>query len=417
MPTRHKLGVCVHPASPGEQVGVRWWGTGRWNRVSGRYNPAMTLTDPSDIQHPHPAGLTDADRARIAAAHEAARTASTRAVYGYAWRQWERWCADRDILALPGDPAAVCAYLAERAARGITVASLNVACSAIGHQHRSNGVADPVAHESVRQVRAGLRRAYGSAPQRQARPLSVPELRQVIDHIDQTRPIGVRDTAIILLGYAGALRRSELVALAVADLEHQTAGLLLSIRRSKTDQEARGQVVGIAHGQHPATDPIAALDAWLAHRGRRPGPVFTRVYGNRIHPDPLSGNTITRMLHARAAAAGLPAERITAHSLRAGHATTAALAGVPLSGSPPRPGTATSPCSSSATSARWTHWRPPPAATSDSDPDPQRARATGWAETGRRRGPRGRQTCPELLRDRPRVSVASISPGGPRFTF
>lgn len=112
----------------------------------------MTLTDAPDPfdfdpsalfggQHPRPGGLTDADHARIAAAHDAARTASTRTVYGYAWRQWERWCADRGLPALPGDPAAVGAYLTERAAHGITTATLDVACSAIGHQHRSHGFA------------------------------------------------------------------------------------------------------------------------------------------------------------------------------------------------------------------------------------------------------------------------------------
>jgi integrase len=132
------------------------------------------------------------------------------------------------------------------------------------------------------------------------------------------------------LGYAGALRRSELTDVLLADVEHKTAGLLLTLRKSKTDQEGHGQVIGIAHGSHLATDPIAALDAWLALRGHEPGPLFTRVYASRIHAEPLSGNTITRMLTARAGAAGLPAERITAHSLRAGHATTAALAGVPL---------------------------------------------------------------------------------------
>ena len=120
----------------------------------------MTRTDASDLHNLHPGGLTDADHARIAAAHDAARTASTRTVYRYAWRQWQRWCADRGLPALPGDPAAVCAYLAERAAHGITMATLDVACSAIGHTHRSHGLANPATHESVRQVRAGLRRTY-----------------------------------------------------------------------------------------------------------------------------------------------------------------------------------------------------------------------------------------------------------------
>lgn len=141
---------------------------------------------------------------------------------------------------------------------------------------------------------------------------------------------GIRDTALILLGYAGALRRSELVGLDLDDITHHSAGLLVRIRRSKTDPEAAGQTIAIAHGERATSDPIAALARWLELRGRRPGPLFTRTYGLNVHPDRLTGNTVTRMIHDRAVAAGLPAERITAHSLRAGHATTAALAGVPL---------------------------------------------------------------------------------------
>jgi integrase len=344
MATRHKLGIFLRP----RRLRSRCWSgdahVGEGDHRSYRYNPGMTITpaiSPAADQPELTDGLTAEDAARVAAASGAAsgaaRTTSTRRVYGHAWRQWERWCASRGLPALPGglpalpgDPAAVCAYLAERAAAGTTVATLNVACSAIGHVHRSHGVDDPIAHPSVRQVRMGLRRTYGIAPRRQARPLSVAELRQILAHIDRTWPIGIRDTAILLLGYAGALRRSELTDVLLADVEHKTAGLLLTLRKSKTDQEGHGQVIGIAHGSHLATDPIAALDAWLALRGHEPGPLFTRVYASRIHAEPLSGNTITRMLTARAGAAGLPAERITAHSLRAGHATTAALAGVPL---------------------------------------------------------------------------------------
>ena len=106
------------------------------------------------------------------------------------------------------------------------------------------------------------------------------------------------------------------------------AGLLLTVRRSKTDPEARGQVVGVAHGRHAVTDPVAALDAWIAVRGRVPGALFTSLRGGDVSLDPVSGNAIARLLKTRARAAGLPTERITAHSLRAGHATTAALAGV-----------------------------------------------------------------------------------------
>ncbi len=111
------------------------------------------------------------------------------------------------------------------------------------------------------QVRRGLRRIIGTAPRRQARPLGAGEIRQIVQHIDRSTALGARDAAIILLGFASAMRRSELTALTLADVEFQPGGILLTIRRSKTDQYADGQVVAVVHGQHAVTDPIAALDA------------------------------------------------------------------------------------------------------------------------------------------------------------
>ena len=106
--------------------------------------------------------------------------------------------------------------------------------------------------------------------------------------------------------------------------------MLLHIRQSKTDQEGHGQQVAVAHGQHALTDPVAALAAWRAVRGEQPAALFTRIWGSSISDGRLSGHVPARMLRARAEAAGPDGTRITAHSLRAGHATTAALAGVPL---------------------------------------------------------------------------------------
>jgi integrase len=239
-----------------------------------------------------------------------------------------RWCVDRGIDPLPADAAAVCAYLTERADRGVSVSTINLACSAIGHQHRRHGLPDPVGQDAVRQVGRGLRRLVGTVPRRPARPLSVAELRRLVTTSDRSTPRGARDTALILLGFAGALRRSELAALLLSDIEAKPAGLLLHLRRSKTDPERRGQVVGIAHGQHALTDPVAALDDWLAIRGTEPGPVFTSLRPGVRSPQPISGNAVTNIVKDRAAAAGLGSGRITAHSLRAGHATSAALAGV-----------------------------------------------------------------------------------------
>ncbi len=302
-----------------------------------RYTTGMTTSaryllprNPPPLQVDLPSALTEADADRIAAAIAAARTESTRRIYAYTWGQWARWCTSRGLAPLPGDPAALCAYLTERADAGIAMGSLDLACTAIRHVHRTNELPDPVASETVRQVRLGLRRTYGTAPRRLARALSTVEIRQIVDHLDRTTPLGIRDAAIILLGYASAMRRSELTALTLLDLREQPTGLLINICTSKTDQERHGQIVAIARGQRPTTDPIAALAAWRTLRGHEPGPLFTRLFRSRISLRPLSGDAIARMLRARAIEAGLDGTRITAHSLRAGHATTAALGGVPL---------------------------------------------------------------------------------------
>jgi integrase len=280
--------------------------------------------------HDLPVGLTVDDAVRIAAALDAAHAESTRKLYAHTWRVWERWCTARGVPALPAEPTALAAYLVERAATGTAVASLNMACTAIRHMHRQHGLANPAEDELVRQVRLGLRRTYGTAPRRLARPLTVPEIYQIIDAIDRSTPIGARDAAIILLGYASAMRGSELVALTLADIEAKPGGILVRIRHSKTDQEHRGHVVAVAHGSQAATDPVAALAAWLKIRGDQPGVLFTRIWASRISDQPLGNHVVARTLRDRAVAAGFDGTRITAHSLRAGHATAAAMAGVPL---------------------------------------------------------------------------------------
>lgn len=132
-----------------------------------------------------PAGLTDVDAARISTAIAAARTESTRRLYSLVWAQWERWCTARGIGALPADTLALCAYLTERAEAGKATGTLDMCCTVIRHVHRSCALIDPVASEAVRQVRRGLRRTYGAAPRRLARPLTVAEIRQIVGAVDR----------------------------------------------------------------------------------------------------------------------------------------------------------------------------------------------------------------------------------------
>jgi integrase len=273
-------------------------------------------------------GLTARDAERVAAALEAELASSTLEVYASAWRRWDAWCAGRGIIAMPASPETVAAYLAERAEAGLSYGSIDLACSAIGHRHRQHGFPDPTTDLTVRRVRRGLRRILGTAPRRQAHPLSVAEVGQILSAINLHTVTGVRDRAIILLGYAAALRPSEVAALCIADVTARVDGLLVRIRRSKTDPDGHGQLVGVVPGQHRLTDPIDALASWTALRPDGQGPLFTRIHPSGLATaDPIDVRTVSRMVQTRARAAGLGGLPVTGHSLRAGHATTAAANG------------------------------------------------------------------------------------------
>ena len=273
-------------------------------------------------------GLAPDDLQRIAAVIEGEVAESTRTTYASGWRSWETWCRRRGLMPLPADPHALAAYLTERAEAGLCYGTMDGDCAAIAHRHHQEGLSDPTAAAVVRRVRRGLRRIIGTAPRRQAHPLTVAELAQIVASIDAESGIGVRDRAVLLLGYAAALRPSEIAALHLADITVDAHGLLITIRRSKTDQEGHGQLVGVAAGLHAATDPIRSLRAWLDLRPVGPGPLFTRVPAHRpITRDGFGPRTVSDLVRHRGHAAGLGDLGVSGHSLRAGHATTAAVNG------------------------------------------------------------------------------------------
>jgi site-specific recombinase XerD len=145
-----------------------------------------------------------------------------------------------------------------------------------------------------------------------------------------TDPAGCRDRALLLLGFAGALRRSELVGLDVADFTEGTDGFTVRLRRSKTDQEGAGRTVGIPYGTNSATCPVRAWRAWLEVSGITEGPAFRSVdrHGH-LGATGLSAQVVALVLKRHAAQAGLDPKEVAGHSLRAGLATSAAAAGVP----------------------------------------------------------------------------------------
>lgn len=322
--------------SMGSREVRRWWRR-RYHR--GMTTSASTSRSASSATGSIPPFEFDPlELARIAAALEADVAPSTRRVYRTVWLHWATWCEDRGITALPAAPEAIAVYLTERAAAGTRWGTLGLACSAIAYEHRCAVLPNPMNDPTLRRLQRGLCRMLGTAAVRPAHPLTLEEVRRIVLDLDPTRLSSARDRALILVGYASAMRPSELAALRYEDIAPEADGLLVTIRRSKTDQFGQGQVIGVAAGTHPETDPIDALAVWTRLRGMggfgRPdrrgrgtghGWVFPQLTSSGAPLDrQLSPTGVSRALQRRAADVGLGHLQISGHSLRAGHATTAA---------------------------------------------------------------------------------------------
>jgi integrase len=257
----------------------------------------------------------------------ASRAENTTRVYRTGWAQFTAWCDGHGVTPLPAGPETVACYVADLA-RLAKPATIDARLAAISAAHRAAGYNSPTKEEAVRLVRRGVRRTLGTA-QRQVRPVTVPELRTMLEGLN-TGPAGCRDRALLLLGFAGALRRSELVGLDVADVSEGADGLTVHLRRSKTDQEGTGRTVGVPFGSREATCPVRAWLAWLEVSGISEGPVFRPVdrHGH-VGTTRLSGHAVALVLKRHAARAGLDPAEVAGHSLRAGLATSAAAVGVP----------------------------------------------------------------------------------------
>ena len=180
---------------------------------------------------------------------------------------------------------------------------------------------DPTTNIMLRRVRRCLRRIIGAAPRRQAHPLTAAEISRIVTAIDLDTAIGVRDRALLLLGYASALRPSKLAALHTADVSTRPGGLLVTVRRSKTDQDGYGRMVGVGPGDYWLTDPVSALADWLVLRPVGSGPLFTRIHPRGVATsEPIGVRTVSRMVQVRDRAAGMDGLPVSGHSLRASRA-------------------------------------------------------------------------------------------------
>ncbi len=226
---------------------------------------------------------------------------------------------------VPTTDLQIATYLADHAATHAP-ATLTRWVASIAKGHRAAGFQSPTGSELVRATLQGIRRSHGAA-QRQAKPLLRDDLFSVLDATGSDIR-DVRDRALLLLGFGGGFRRSELVGLEVPDLEQVRQGLVVTLRQSKTDQEGAGRKIGIPLGR-TRWCPVAALTRWLDIAGITEGPMFRPVdrHGN-IGAGRLSGEAVSIVIRERVAAAGIDPSGYSGHSLRAGFATSAAQAGV-----------------------------------------------------------------------------------------
>jgi len=227
---------------------------------------------------------------------------------------------------MPATPETLALYLTDLADNGRKVAGISRALASISQAHKAAGYASPRSTASVQAVMRGIRRKLGVA-QVQKAPVLVADLRRMASSLSSTLK-GTRDRALLLLGFAGAFRRSELVGLDVTDLAFDDEGLTVTLRRSKTDQEGAGRKVGIPYGGDQATCPVGAVKAWLAAAGAKLGPVFVGVNRHgKLTGQRLAGEDVARIVKAVANTVGLDSATFSGHSLRAGLVTSAAKAG------------------------------------------------------------------------------------------
>lgn len=252
------------------------------------------------------------------------KSANTRRAYRAGLADFTAWCERAGAVALPAESSTVAEYLAALADAGARVATIGQRLAAISFAHRTAGLPNPATCEDVREVMAGIRRKLGTAPSRKA-PVTLADLRRMVDALPDNLA-GVRDRTLLLVGFAGAFRRSEIVAVDVADLCFQGDTLAVGVRRSKTDQAGEGTKKFLPALADQGLCPVRALRAWLDVAGIASGPVFCQIdrWGNPRKGSRLTGQSVSLVVKAAAERAGLPAAQFAGHSLRSGFITAAA---------------------------------------------------------------------------------------------
>jgi len=275
------------------------------------------------------ARLQDHETATVRAVIAEARAPATRRAYAADVRVFVAWCDDRRVDPLPATTATVLGYLVSMLDRGRRLSTINRAIVSIGLAHSLHGHDDPRKNVEVREFLKGLRRRMSDSPKTEASPLLLQGLRAAVNSCGVDTRIGLRNRALLVVGWFGALRRSEIAALDIGDLRIDTEGVVVRIRSSKTDQEGQGATIGLP-ARRDELCPVKVLRAWLALRDNPTTSAVFVALDHRCAGRRLSSAAVGDVVRSTAVSAELPeAQRFSGHSLRAGFATQAARNGKP----------------------------------------------------------------------------------------
>lgn len=250
---------------------------------------------------------------------------NTKRAYRSDWTLFYSWCKENRLQALPADPETIVYYITFLG-KTLKASSIKRKMTAISQRHETAGYPSPTKTALVKGVWDGIQRKIGIKEEGKD-ALWLDDLRQVIQALPLNTLIGIRNRALLVLGWAGALRRSELVCLHIEDVSKTRDGLILHLHKSKTDQKGEGQDVALPFGSNPLTCPVRSLEDWLVASGISEGPLFRRMdrHGN-IYKG-LTPQSVRLIVKDCCEKVGLDPERYGAHSLRSGFCSTAAKVG------------------------------------------------------------------------------------------
>ncbi|AHJ95544.1 tyrosine-type recombinase/integrase [Hymenobacter swuensis] len=247
--------------------------------------------------------------------------ANTVRAYAGDWKRFAAWCGLHQLAALPAPVEALVGFLTELADAGKKFATIERHAAAVAKAHELAGVESPTADKKIKVLLKGIAREIKTR-QKQAPAFSLESFKRIIRSIDVTVPAGLRNRALLLLGFTGAFRRSELEALNIEDLAFDEDGLVVTLPQSKTNQLGQAEEKAIFYSPDSAVCPIRSLQAWLRVLERTEGPVFVSLRKNNQVTSRRMTTKYTNLIVQQ-----YLGSQFTAHSLRASFVTVSKLNG------------------------------------------------------------------------------------------